>query len=252
MADARPPGDETRVGQGEDRTNKVGAAGGWATPIAVVVVGAVLGWLGNSAQREYAAVNARTAQVNAVSTLLDALTDDDCESSARKRTAIRLVYHVLADEEAASELLLAVQDSAAGGSCAALVSEVFTSRLAATPSDLSAAVVTLVGTTPGTATAPVEATAELEEVRQASRVLQASHYAPLVIPAVVEAALTSDDPQATQNVGQLLQDDATIELARRNPYLANIGQAFLESEVAAIRGVPSEAAPIWREQLAPP
>lgn len=240
---------------GKDRWDKAQIVGSLALPTVVAVVGIVLTALGASVQQEFSEINARATQASAIATLLDALTEDDCASSTRKAAAIRLVYHVLEDdEEAANELLLAVQGSAPGGSCATLASQVFQSRLSQSDPELSEAVDVLLstapaGAAPGDGDAPAAAPASVSsEVRRAAEVLRSSRYAPLVIPAVTENALAVDDEQVAMNVGELLQDEATWAIARKNPHLAAVGEAFLRSDTATVTLGDSQL-DVWNDRV---
>lgn len=223
---------------GKDRWDKAQILGSLALPTVVAVVGIVLTALGASVQREFSEINARATQASAITSLLDALTEEDCVVSTRKAAAIRLVYHVLEDdEEAANELLLAVQGSAPGGSCATLASQVFQSRLAQMDPELSEAVAVLLSTAPAgdaaDSDAPAAGPASVSaEVRVAAETLRSSRYASLVIPAVTESALAVNDERVAMNVGELLQDETTWSLAKKNPHLAAVGEAFLSSDTA--------------------
>jgi hypothetical protein len=229
----------------KDGWDKAAIVGGFALPVVVAAVGAVLTWFASRAQAEFEEINTRTAQVSAVASLLDSLTTGTCEAGGRKSVAIRLVYHVL-DDATANDVLLAVGEGADTG-CAAVAVQVFQTRIAEFAPELAAAQEVLLGGDGGESVAgpgrPAEVSTALREVVD-------SPFASLVLPAVLESAMLDGDRGSDASAVEVITSDDALRFARRSPLLATLGDAFVRSERGETLQIDRETTLEW-ERAAP-
>lgn len=230
----------------KDGWDKAAIVGGLALPVVVAAVGAVLTWFASRAQAEFEAINTRTAQVSAVASLLDSLTSETCDAGGRKTIAIRLVYHVL-DRATANEVLLAIGEGADTG-CASVAVQAFQARIADVAPELAAAQEVLLGDgsedTGAGAVGP-------DRVSAALRVVTESPYATLVLPIVVESAMVDGDRGSDVSIAEVIRSDDTLRFARRSPLLAELGDAFVQSERGEALQIEPERLQLWERMVAP-
>ncbi|MFO7546278.1 MAG: hypothetical protein R6W77_12375, partial [Trueperaceae bacterium] len=191
-------------------------------------------------------INTRTAQVNAVTSLLDALTTETCAAGGRKTVAIRLVYHVL-DRATADDLLLAIGEGADTG-CAAVAVQAFQARMAEFAPELAAAQEVLLG---AGAEDPGDDVARQNQVSAALRVVTESPYASLVLPTVVQSALLDGEAGSEASISEVIRSDETLRFARRSPLLAELGDAFVQSERGEALQIDPERLQLWERVAAP-
>lgn len=230
----------------KDGWDKAAIVGGLALPVVVAVVGALLTWFASRAQAEFEAINTRTAQVNAVASLLDALTTGTCDAGGRKGVAIRLVYHVL-DDATANDVLLAIGESA-DTDCATVAVQMFQTRIAEFAPELAAAQEVLLG---GDAGEPGAGPGRPEAVSAALREVVDSPYATLVLPTVLERAMDDDDPGSDATIVEVITSDDALRFARRSPLLATLGDAFARSGDGASLQIDRETMLEWERMAAP-